>query len=136
MRYCLEWDFRGTATPAAGPPASSSVVMASLGDVHDGDPQLGQVGYYWGLKLYLVCDGDGMSIMWCLANPKIGDREVLAVLLRRDHHLISDGQDLLADSGFASKDFAELTTAMGLRSLRPDRKDEGSRHGNLGGVRQ
>jgi hypothetical protein len=27
------------------------------------------------LKLYLVCTSDGMPIMWCLANPKIGERE-------------------------------------------------------------
>jgi len=44
--------------------------------------------YYWGLKLYLVCAGDGMPIMWCLANPKIGEREVVAALLERNHHLI------------------------------------------------
>jgi hypothetical protein len=56
--------------------------------------------YYWGLKLYLVCAGDGMPIMWCLANPKIGEREVLAALLQRDHHLIRGGQVLLADKGF------------------------------------
>jgi hypothetical protein len=92
--------------------------------------------YYWGLKLYLVCAGDGMPIMWCLANPKIGEREVLAALLQRDHHLIRDGQILLADKGFAGKDFEEFTTAMGLRLRRPDRKDERYRHGNLGGVRQ
>ena len=92
--------------------------------------------YYWGLKLYLVCAGDGMPIMWCLANPKIGEREVLAALLQRDHHLIRDGQILLADKGFAGKDFEEFTTAMGLRLHRPDRKDERYRHGNLGGVRQ
>jgi len=33
--------------------------------------------WYWGLKLYLVCTGDGMPIMWCLANPKLGERDVL-----------------------------------------------------------
>ena len=32
--------------------------------------------WYWGLKLYLVCTGDGMPVMWCLADPKIGEREV------------------------------------------------------------
>ena len=37
--------------------------------------------WYWGLKLYLVCTGDGMPVAWCLANPKIGEREVLAALL-------------------------------------------------------
>jgi Transposase DDE domain len=92
--------------------------------------------WYWGLKLYLVCAGDGIPIMWCLANPKIGEREVLAALLDHNHHLIRDGQVLLADKGFAGKEFKQLTEAMGLELLRPDRKDETYRNGNLGGVRQ
>ncbi|MGI8312634.1 IS982 family transposase [Saccharopolyspora hattusasensis] len=92
--------------------------------------------WYWGLKLYLVCSGDGVPIMWCLANPKIGEREVLAALLDHNHHLIRDGQILLADKGFSGKEFKNLTEQMTLRLLRPDRKDETYRNGNLGGVRQ
>ncbi len=92
--------------------------------------------FYWGLKLYLVCAGAGMPIMWCLANPKIGERDVLAALLDHNHHLIRDGQILLADKGFSGKPFKQLTERMGLILLRPDRKDETYRNGNLGGVRQ
>lgn len=92
--------------------------------------------YYWGLKLYLVCTGDGMPIMWCLANPKIGEREVVAALLHREHHLVRTGQILLADKGFAGREFKQVTDAAGLRLLRPDRRDETYRNGNLGGVRQ
>lgn len=92
--------------------------------------------WYWGMKLYLVCSGDGMPIMWCLANPKLGEREVLAALLEHNHHLIRSGQILLADKGFAGAEFKQITDAMGLRLLRPDRKDETYRNGNLGGVRQ
>jgi hypothetical protein len=92
--------------------------------------------WYWGLKLYLVCTGDGMPVMWCLADPKIGEREVLAALLDNNHHLIRSGQVLLADKGFSGKEFKALTETMRLRLLRPDRKDETYRNGNLGGVRQ
>jgi hypothetical protein len=92
--------------------------------------------WYWGMKLYLVCSGDGMPIMWCLANPKLGEREVLAALLEHNHQLIRTGQILLADKGFAGAEFKQITDAMGLRLLRPDRKDETYRNGNLGGVRQ
>ncbi len=88
------------------------------------------------LKLYLVCAGDGMPIMWCLAHPKIGEREVVAALLDRNHHLIRSGQVLLADKGFSGTEFATTTAGMGLRLLRPDRKDKTYRNGNLGGVRQ
>jgi len=92
--------------------------------------------YYWGLKLYLVCAGDGMPIMWCLAHPKIGEREVVTALLERERQLIRGGQLLLADKGFSGKNFAESTAAHGIQLLRPDRKDETYRNGHLGGVRQ
>jgi Transposase DDE domain len=92
--------------------------------------------WYWDLKLYLVCAGDGMPIMWCLANPNLGEREVVAALLEHNHHLIRDGQILLADKGFSGTAFKQLTATMGLHLLRPDRKDETDTNGNLGGVRQ
>jgi Transposase DDE domain len=92
--------------------------------------------YYWGFKLYLVCTGDGMPVMWCLADPKIGEREVVAALLDNNHHLIREGQILLADKGFSGAEFKKLTESKQLRLLRPDRKDETYRNGNLGGVRQ
>src|SRR4051794_26835379 len=37
--------------------------------------------FYWGLKLYLLAAPDGMPIAWCLADPKIGEREVCLDLL-------------------------------------------------------
>jgi hypothetical protein len=43
---------------------------------------------------------------------------------------------MLADKGFSGKDFAATTAAHGIELLRPDRKDETYRNGNLGGVRQ
>ncbi|TQM42619.1 IS982 family transposase [Halopolyspora algeriensis] len=92
--------------------------------------------FYWGLKLYLVCTGDGMPLLWCLAHPKIGEREVLAALLSRNHHHIRPGQVLLADKGFSGRDFQHRTAEMGLDLRRPDRADETYRNGNLGGVRQ
>jgi hypothetical protein len=45
------------------------------------------------------------------------------------------GQVLLADKGFAGKEFKQLTEAMRVGLLRPDRRDETYRNGNLGGVR-
>ena len=37
--------------------------------------------FFWGLRLYLVCTPAGMPILWALANPKLGEREVLAAML-------------------------------------------------------
>lgn len=92
--------------------------------------------YFWGFRLHLLTAGDGMPILWCLANPKIGDREILAAMLDRDHHLVRSGQVILADKGYASAELEHLIGARGVRLLRPDRRDEPLRHGNLGGIRQ
>jgi len=41
--------------------------------------------WYWGLKLYLITTPDGMPTAWCLASPRIGEREVAAGLLAHAH---------------------------------------------------
>lgn len=93
--------------------------------------------FFWGFRLYLVCTPDGMPVIWGLANPKIGERETTQVLLDHDCHLMHDGQVILADKGFAGKEFeAFVTDELGAHLVRPDRKDEKPRFGALGGIRQ
>lgn len=106
----------------------------------------GQAGYgycashsrfFWGLRLYLISTPDGMPVIWGLANPKIGEREVTQALLEHDHHLIRAGQVILGDKGFAGRDFERfITEDLGAHLIRPDRKDEKPRFGKLGGIRQ
>ncbi|MBB2741440.1 UNVERIFIED_ORG: hypothetical protein FHR35_001260 [Microbispora rosea subsp. rosea] len=87
--------------------------------------------FYWGLKLYLVCTPAGMPILWALADPKIGEREVLAALLEVEAGVAAehDGILLICDKGFAGKDFETLLGEYGIRMLRPSRKDEKARYG-------
>nr|WP_218844726.1 IS982 family transposase [Microbacterium pseudoresistens] len=93
--------------------------------------------FFWGFPLYLVCTPDGMPVIWGLANPKIGEREVTEALLRQDRHLIQPGQVIVGDKGFAGKEFeAFVTDDLGAHLIRPDRKDETPRFGKLGGIRQ
>ncbi|NEE04810.1 IS982 family transposase [Phytoactinopolyspora halotolerans] len=136
---CPSWYDDVWMTDATPVPCGASRETARRSDLA-GDAGYGYCAshsrFYWGFKLYLVCTGDGMPIMWCLANPKIGEREVVAALLEHNHHLLRFGQILLADKGFSGKQFKQLIDAMGLRLLRPDRKDETYTNGNLGGVRQ
>jgi hypothetical protein len=40
----------------------------------------------WGLKLYLITTPDGMPTAWCLADPKLGEREVAGDLLAHAAH--------------------------------------------------
>ncbi len=93
--------------------------------------------FFWGFRLYLVTTAEGMPVTWCLANPKIGEREVMAALLERDHHPVRVGQVILADKGFAGK-AVETFVSERLKAhlVRPDRKDEPVRHGKIARVRQ
>jgi hypothetical protein len=94
--------------------------------------------YYWGLKLYLLSAPDGMPITWCLADPKIGEREVCPDLLTiaTETGLLAPGTTVLADKNLAGREIEGQISALGVTLLRPDRRDEPHRHGNLGGMRQ
>jgi hypothetical protein len=87
--------------------------------------------WYWGLKLYLVRTPTGMPILWALADPKIGEREVLAAMLDRDAALISTRERILliTDKGFASKDLETTLAERGIALSRPHRKREKERFG-------
>jgi hypothetical protein len=72
-----------------------------------------------GLRLYLVCTPTGMPITWVLANPKIGEREVLAAKLEVDADLVArrEGILLITDKGFASKPFEKDLVTQGIELL-------------------
>jgi hypothetical protein len=94
--------------------------------------------WYWGFKLYLLCAPDGMPITWCLATPKLGERQVAEALLddAARQRALAQGTVVLADKGFAGRALQRTVAALGACLVRPDRKDEPHRFGSLGGVRQ
>ena len=76
---------------------------------------------------------------WCLADPKIGEREVAQDLLghARDLGALRDGMIVLADKGLAGREMERYAAdQVKVLLVRPDRKDEPRRYGNLGGMRQ
>ncbi len=79
-----------------------------------------------------------MPITWCLADPKLGEREVCLDLLTMaaETGLLRPGTTVLADKGLAGRDIEAQIAALDVRMLRPDRRDEHTRHGSLGGIRQ
>jgi hypothetical protein len=87
--------------------------------------------FFWGLRLYLVCTPGGMPIMWALASPKIGEREVLAAMLEVDADLVArrEGILLITDKGFASKPFEKDLAEQGIELLRPSLKREKKHYG-------
>ncbi|WP_254650893.1 hypothetical protein [Streptomyces sp. GbtcB7] len=73
----------------------------------------------------------GMPIVWALANPKIGEREVLASMLETDASLVAEREGILliSDKGFAGKVFEQDLAGQGIELLRPSRKREKARYG-------
>jgi hypothetical protein len=92
--------------------------------------------YFWGFRLYVLTAPDGLPVTWCLATPKLGEREVVAAMLDHERGRLRPGLVILADKGFAGRDFEQLVVGYGARLLRPDRADEPHRHGSLGRWRQ
>jgi DDE family transposase len=97
--------------------------------------------FFWGLRLYLVCTPAGMPILWALANPKLGEREVLAAMLEVEADVAAEhpGVLLITDKGFSGRGFERvLAEDHRITLLRPSRKDEAARHGEplLKSVRQ
>lgn len=87
--------------------------------------------FFGGLRLYLVCTPVGMPILWALADPKIGEREVLAAMLEVEAGIVAahDGILLISDKGFAGRAFEQLLAGYGIALLRPSRKREQARYG-------
>lgn len=81
-----------------------------------------------------------MPILWALANPKLDEREVLTAILDREPAAVTDrpGLLLIADKGFASKEFEADLALRGAELLRPSFKREKRRKGEslLKSVRQ
>src|SRR2546421_332126 len=87
--------------------------------------------FFWGLRLYLACTPTGMPILWALADPKLGEREVLAAMLEVDADVAAahEGILLICDKGFAGRDFEQLLAGYAITLLRPSRTDEQARYG-------
>ena len=87
--------------------------------------------WFWGLRLYLICTPAGMPVLRALADPKIGEREVLAAMLDVEPQLATarPGLTLITDKGFAGRQTEADLATRGITLLRPARKDETARHG-------
>jgi hypothetical protein len=89
--------------------------------------------HFWGFKLYLLAAPDGMPIAFELAPADQPEREVVAGMLEG---VELDGYTVIGDKGLSGAGIEELVASLGGAFLRPDRRDEAPRFGNLGGVRQ
>ena len=90
--------------------------------------------HFWGLRLHLLTTPDGAVVLWCLATPKLGDREVAAAML--EHASLRPGLLVVADKGYAGREFEDFVRQLGATLVRPDRRRERRRYGQLGWFRQ
>jgi hypothetical protein len=89
--------------------------------------------HFWGFKLYLLAAPDGMPIAFELAPADQPEREIVAGLLEG---VELAGYTVIGDKGLSGAEIEELVASLGGAFLRPDRRNEAPRFGNLGGVRQ
>ncbi len=88
--------------------------------------------YFWGLRLHLVCTPAGLPVTFALASPKADEREILRDMMEVESHLLDTrpGQVVLADKGYAGKEFETFLNEHGAALLRPARADEKPRPGS------
>ena len=82
--------------------------------------------FYWGSRLLLVCTPDGTVTGFGLANPKlVGERQAVVGMLQGvAANRPAPGTLLVADKGFAGRDFQTALAGLGLGIARPARTDE------------
>ncbi len=90
--------------------------------------------FFWGLRLHLLTTPDGAVVAWALADPKLGDREVAQAMLEKAPP--RPGLLIVADKGYAGREFEDFVRELEAVLVRPDRRDERRRYGKLGWIRQ
>jgi Transposase DDE domain len=87
--------------------------------------------YFWGLRLHLVCTPAGLPVTFALTSPKIDEREVARDLFETEPELLQrrPGQTVIADKGYASREFETFLNERDVRLLRPAFKNEQARPG-------
>jgi hypothetical protein len=89
--------------------------------------------WFWGMRLHLVCAPDGTPRAASLVGADRPEREVALGLLGR---ALVGGETIVADKGYAGRDFEAAVGRMGAVLVRPARRDEPARPIRLGQIRQ
>ena len=89
--------------------------------------------WYWGFRLHLLAAPDGTPRAFTLADPARGEREVALELLER---AARGGEVLVADKGYAGREFAASAAEHEVLVVRPARRDEPGRGPHLAPIRQ
>jgi len=90
--------------------------------------------YFWGFRLHLVCDLDGVPVRWALTGAADPERDTAEALL---DPFLRAGVTVIADKGYAGRHHEAFYREHGAVLLRPSRRnDEHLGIGSLGFIRQ
>ena len=90
--------------------------------------------YFWGFRLHALFALDGTPRALALTSPKASEREVCLALLERverQGHLT-----VIADKGYAGREFEHAANELAATVCRPRRKDEPGSSPHLAPIRQ
>jgi transposase len=122
------------STPIECARSRETAKRSALGDAADYGYCASHSRFFWGFRLHAIFAPDGTPRALMLASPKRDEREVgLELLARTRHH---GGEILLADKGYAGREFAAAVNELDATIVRPRRKDEPGRGPHLAPIRQ
>lgn len=122
------------STPVECARSRETVKRSALADAADYGWCASHSRYFWGLRLHAIFAPDGTPRALTLASPKRDEREVGLELLSRCQR--RGGETLLADKGYAGRDFAQAVSDLDATIVRPRRKDERGQGPHLAPIRQ
>lgn len=122
------------STPVECARSRETVKRSALADAADYGWCASHSRYFWGFRLHAIFSPDGTPRALTLASPKRDEREVGLELLSRCQR--RGGETLLADKGYAGRDFAQAVSDLDATIVRPRRKDERGHGPHLAPIRQ
>jgi transposase len=122
------------STPVECARSRETVKRSALGDAADYGYCPSHSRFFWGFRLHLLAAPDGTPRALTVASPKRDERDVALELLTRARR---DGAvTVIADKGYAGRDFANKASELQATVLRPSRTDEPGRGPHLAPIRQ
>lgn len=122
------------STPVECARSRETVRRSALGDAADYGWCASHSRFFWGFRLHAIFAPDGTPRALELASPKLDEREIGLVLLKRCQR--RGGETLLGDKGYAGREFAAKVGELDATIVRPQRKDEAGCGPHLAPIRQ
>jgi transposase len=122
------------STPVECARSRETVKRSQLADAADYGYCASHSRFFWGFRLHALCSPDGTPRAIALTSPKLDEREVALKLLARAKR--RGGETVIADKGYAGKEFAQAARDLQATIVRPRRKDEPGHGPHLAPIRQ